>query len=116
MPYKDPKIRREKQKEYCKKYYENNKEKVVLASRTRKKEVQRIFSEYKATLACIECGENHPATLDFHHRIPNPKNRKISALIGDGLYTLAMSEIKEKCVVLCSNCHRKHHHEERNKA
>ena len=115
MPYKDPKIRREKQKEYCHKYYLKNKDKIVKATRVRRKALQIIFNEYKATLACTKCGENHPATLDFHHHTPHPDNRKISQIIGDGQYALAMVEIKEKCVVLCSNCHRKHHHEERNR-
>ena len=112
MPYKDPVVRAQKQKEYSKKWYENNKPKQLEMNRKNKRQARADFAAFKANLRCTKCGENHPATLDFHHHTPHPANRKISSLITDGQYTKAIEEIMEKCIVLCSNCHRKHHWEE----
>ena len=115
MPYKDPAVRKAKHKEYSKKWYDNNKSKQLELNKKNRAEGRRLFREFKARLSCIKCGEDHPATLDFHHHTPNPANRKISSLISGGQYTKAIQEIQEKCVVLCSNCHRKHHYEENKK-
>jgi hypothetical protein len=56
---------------------------------------------------CLICGEDHPHTLDFHHRDPATKVDTISNMARVDKKTL----IKEvaKCVILCANCHRKHH-------
>ena len=113
MPYKDPEVRKAKHKEYSRKHYENNRDKIIKSNSLKKRACRIAFNEYKATLKCIKCGEDHPATLDFHHHTPDPSNKKIHELISDGQYDLAMSEIVEKCWVLCSNCHRKFHDWER---
>lgn len=64
-------------------------------------------------LACIRCGEDHPAVLDFHHRNPKEKEFSISwAILTERAKWRVIKEI-EKCDVLCANCHRKHHWEER---
>lgn len=112
MPYKDLAVKRAKHKEYSKKYYEANKEKVIATSGKIKRQKRAEFAEFKSRLACTKCGENHPATLDFHHVVPNPANKKINDLVRAGRFSFAMEEIMEKCIVLCSNCHRKHHYEE----
>ena len=113
MPYKDPDKRKAKGKEYSKKHYDANKPEYTARNKITKTTNKLRFQEYKATLSCTHCGESHYATLDFHHHTPHPDNVKITDLIGDGRYAFAMKEIVEKCIVLCSNCHRKHHHNER---
>jgi hypothetical protein len=64
---------------------------------------------------CIVCGEKDVACLDFHHR--NGKTDKLGH-IGTfrkfGTERL-LAEIA-KCDVLCSNCHRRHHRDERQNA
>ena len=112
MPYKDPAKKKEKQKEYAKKYYEANKDKIIAASGKARKSKRDEFAAFKSRLSCTQCGENHPATLDFHHVIPNPVNKKITELLRAGRFNFAMEEIMNKCIVLCSNCHRKHHYYE----
>lgn len=112
MPYKDPEIRKAKAREYRKKHYEANKEAVKARSAKSKKKMRQEFAEFKSRLSCTKCGENHPATLDFHHHTPHPDNKKINDLVRSGRVTFAMEEIMNKCIVLCSNCHRKHHYEE----
>lgn len=115
MPYKCPEKRREANKRYSAKYYANNKSKVIAATNRNKTKHAKGFRAYKATLSCVKCGENHPAALDFHHTIRHPENRKISELTRERKYAEAMKEIEEKCIVLCANCHRKHHYEENKK-
>ena len=97
MPYKNLDERRENNKAY-------------------KKKMKLEFMAWKATLSCSVCGENHPATLDFHHHTPHPDNIKINALVKADRFTFAKKEIAEKCIVLCANCHRKHHWEDNRKA
>jgi hypothetical protein len=60
---------------------------------------------------CIRCGEVHPACLDFHHRNPEEKEGHIGEFRKFGMKRL-LAEIA-KCDVLCANCHRKFHHDER---
>jgi hypothetical protein len=54
---------------------------------------------------CICCTEKELCALDFHHL--GDKDMVISQMLGMKDERL-MAEIA-KCVVLCANCHRKHH-------
>ena len=87
-------------------YYDRNKK-----SRERNRE---WFIEYKSKLKCSRCDENHPACLDFHH-IDDNKEHNISQMIFrvTSHYNRILKEIK-KCIVLCSNCHRKEHYNQKN--
>ena len=67
----------------------------------------------KKTLSCT-CGENHPACLEFHHIDPSIKEFEISGAVRLYGKEKIMNEIA-KCIVLCSNCHRKRHWDENNK-
>lgn len=59
---------------------------------------------------CVNCGETHPACLDFHHRNPKEKKFQLTASqMGNRSWKTIEAEIA-KCEVLCSNCHRKLHH------
>jgi hypothetical protein len=113
MAYKDPEVKKKKAKIYAKLHYEKHHEHHRERLRLNKIQIRMDWDQYKSTLQCIQCGENHPATLDFHHVLRDPSNRKISELTQNGAYKKARQEIEGKCLVLCSNCHRKHHHEER---
>jgi hypothetical protein len=99
-------------KKYGRKYYQANKQKVIERNNITKAKARSRWQTFKATLKCNRCGENHPATLDFHHiDSSDPTNRKVHKLMSNGRYRDAMEEIK-KCEVLCANCHRKHHYDE----
>ena len=113
MPIKDLVKRKEKQREYSKRHYEANKTKCIAQNTVAKKKRRQEFIAFKSRLSCEKCGENHPATLDFHHVISHPSNKKIHQLTKNGAYDAAIKEIMDKCIVLCANCHRKHHFEER---
>ena len=60
---------------------------------------------------CVRCGEADPACLDFHHRDPTQKLGHIGEFRKFGMERL-LTEIA-KCDVLCANCHRKLHRDER---
>lgn len=110
MPYKDPNDPRKLEAQ--RNHYAKHKEKVKAAVSKRRSTLRKDWVEFKKTLQCTRCGENHPSTLDFHHTDPSKKDGIISKLVSNGCFALAKKELK-KCIVLCSNCHRKHHWEER---
>lgn len=112
MPHKDPKTRADRQKAYAKTYYEKNKAQITAASKTSAKEYKDKWRRFKATLKCVQCGQDHPATFDFHHVDSTTKEASVSKLIKNRAFKRAMEEVK-KCVVLCANCHRIYHHNER---
>jgi mannose-6-phosphate isomerase-like protein (cupin superfamily) len=82
------------------------------AKKSRRKtdaEFRRRFADVKSSEGCLFCGESHSACLDFHHKDRSQKIDDVAALIRDRVaLSRILSEI-EKCVVLCSNCHRKLH-------
>lgn len=62
----------------------------------------------KALMAgCSKCGESDVEVLHFHHRDPDEKETRVSALIS-GATNRLLGEI-EKCDVLCANCHSRQH-------
>ena len=64
------------------------------------------FSAWKQTLSCPKCGESFHACLDFHHLYD--KDIDISTMVTLVSVDRLVAELN-KCVVLCSNCHRKLH-------
>lgn len=58
---------------------------------------------------CVKCGEKDVACLDYHHVKPEEKRFTLSCRATKRRPLTIVREIA-KCVVLCSNCHRKHHY------
>ena len=67
MPYKDPDVRRHKQKAYAAAYYQKTKEETKKRSKKKRLRMREEWHAFKATLYCTKCGFNHSAALDFHH-------------------------------------------------
>jgi hypothetical protein len=70
--------------------------------------------EYKG-YGCLDCGISYPDTpypvFDFHHRDPNEKDydwNKLKKRSWDNI----TNEL-DKCDLLCSNCHRIRHYNEK---
>lgn len=110
-----------RRREQNRKSYEKNKEKYKAYYRSksgrikknaRRYELRRLseFEQWKRTLCCTKCGENHPACIEFHHLDPSTKEHGISYLRNS---KKKLAEELKKCIVLCSNCHKKLHYEER---
>jgi len=94
-----------------KKSYEKNKKYYFDKNKRRNSEIRSWFFEVKQKLKCEQCGFSHPAALDFHH-FADDKDVEVSLLVHQGSKKRILEEIK-KCIVLCSNCHRIHHFNER---
>lgn len=91
MPYKDPC----KRKQARDKYRKNIKDEVT-----------------KRLRPCEECGAFDIAFMDWHHKDPSTKVATVNRLKRDSTLEATLAEI-EKCICLCSNCHRKLHYYER---
>lgn len=84
--------RQEKQKKSVKRWRQENRKKII---------------EYKGG-KCEKCGYNKCIeALDFHHIDPSQKEFNLCNT------TLSLNKLKieaDKCVLLCSNCHREFHY------
>lgn len=67
----------------------------------------KFMRRYKSFCGCSVCAEREPVALDLHHLDPLLKEDSPASLLGWSRESLK-AEIR-KCVVLCSNCHRKFH-------
>ncbi|MDP2655615.1 MAG: hypothetical protein Q8P17_03730 [bacterium] len=70
------------------------------------------INEYKTQSGCGRCGITDPRVLDFHHK----KGEDKLFSIGGFRRAVGFDRIKkevEKCEVLCANCHRIAHDEDR---
>lgn len=112
MPYKDANVRKLKHAEYSRKHYEKNQKVIIQKTKVVKAKERAKWYVFKATLKCTNCGFSHIAALDFHHEDPSTKEGSVHNFVSSGQFAKAYKEI-EKCIVLCANCHRIHHHEDR---
>ena len=94
-------------KEYRRQHYLSNQQKYIDKAVGRRSLFFRWWKEYKKQFFCAECGENHPACIDFHHH-SDDKEACVSELVCSCSKTRLLIEI-DKCTPLCSNCHRKKH-------
>lgn len=80
----------------------------VEATQKRRNKVKEMAVEYKGG-KCSVCGYDRCAdALEFHHLDPSKKDFGISS---KG-YTRSWDKVKEeldKCILVCSNCHREIH-------
>ncbi len=107
MPYKDPEKRRAANREGQKKYYRQNKAYYLKKAAERKKRQRQWLRELKTKSGCVNCGENDPVCLVYHHLNASDKKLEVANL-ADYSRTRILAEIAA-CVVLCLNCHRKEH-------
>jgi len=109
-PYKDPKVRAEKQKIYRKTFYNNNKSQVLNEVKKRKKEIRDWYNNLKQQEICLICGEDKYYLLVFHHLDQTKKFKKVSAMVRQGYSRDRILEEIDKCHCLCVNCHTEQHH------
>ena len=76
-------------------------------SKLRRLELKQKAVSYKDG-ECEKCGYNeHLAALEFHHRDPKNKDFAIGGNMNRG-WEFVKKEL-DKCILLCSNCHRIEH-------
>lgn len=110
------KLRTGKFSSYCKKCsnscakeaYKNNSDKVKKSSEKSRKTLKTIVNGIKSKYGCSFCNEKEGICLDFHHLDKSKKDLDVSNFIKRKMKKEAFDEIN-KCIVVCSNCHRKIH-------
>ena len=85
---------------------------LMINIKSRKKRIKIWFENYKSKLSCSKCGENHPATIDFHHK--GKKENQVAQMVHWGYSIDNILKEINKCEVLCANCHRKEHWKNKN--
>jgi lactate dehydrogenase-like 2-hydroxyacid dehydrogenase len=89
-------------------WYSKNENKRHVAAREAKRRLERKRRAIAGTgqIGCLYCGEDHPATLQFHHRKPEEKRFTISQAVMKNAYSWdeILEEVK-KCDLICANCH-----------
>ena len=71
---------------------------------------KNTVGEIKSSVGCAKCGEKRPYILDFHHKDPSIKDAGIARMTSNKNKIEDIQKEIDKCVVLCSNCHREFHH------
>jgi len=82
-------------------------DKYATANRKRRANQAAMLYEYKSKQKCLFCDEREPVCLEFHHTDPSIKDFGVGSSVGRN-WEKILAEI-EKCVCLCSNCHKKVH-------
>ena len=94
--------------ELRKRHYNQNKAKILTENSNRRIQRQQRFNEWKETFSCSICHEDDSCCLEFHHLNPTNKDIEVSQLAQYHAWEKLMQEA-DKCIVVCSNCHRKIH-------
>ena len=85
-----------------------NRQDPVVRARLKKK--QQWLAEQKSQ-PCTDCGNTYdPICMDYHHI--QPKTYSVSFLVNSDFSQKRIQEEVDKCVLLCSNCHRLRHKED----
>lgn len=82
MTFKSDEERRAYFREYNKGWYQRHRERILAKRWQHNQELKQWLRQYKSQLCCGECGENHPACLQFHHRDKEGKSFTIGYIIG----------------------------------
>lgn len=90
-------------------YYYRNKEDEKSRVKDRKQSIEDWYHRVKEEAECGNCGEEHPATLEHHHRDPQQKEKSIADMVNLGYSKQKIKTEMDKCTVLCANCHAKKH-------
>jgi hypothetical protein len=80
MAFKDDEERKAYFREYNKGWYRRHKERLLEKRRQHNEELRQWIRQYKSKLRCVQCGENHPACLQFTLEIKWRKALVLEAL------------------------------------
>jgi hypothetical protein len=100
---------RECSKSSGKKHYKDNHDYYIKKNKKNRQRIKGWIFDYKKNSKCKCCGEKEPVCLDFHHTDSNNKDFEIAIAVRSLLSIEKIEEEIKKCVVVCSNCHRKIH-------
>ena len=105
-----------RKRERSRQWYNNNSQAQIELVAERRKELAAWLLSSKTGKRCLLCEETHPACLEFHHRNSSTKFTEVSTMVQHGYSKENIENEISKCDLICSNCHRKLHWEEKNNA
>ena len=100
-------------KDYQRDRYKNNKNYAIIKSKERRLRLREFINQQRLGISCERCGIDDPRVLDFHHIDPSKKEGTLSSFVAKNWGEKHILNEIEKCNVLCANCHRILHWEER---
>lgn len=97
------------QKDFHKKWYLKNKERLILKAKDNNKKYcirnKEFLNKFKLEKGCLDCGyKDNAIALDFDHL--DDKKFNLSILAKRYVSINSLKEEINKCEVVCSNCHR----------
>ena len=113
MPYKDKEKQREYQKLWTRKLPKITKENNSQRVNERRNAKRGIIREHKRLTGCFMCGINNPVVLEYHHKDPKLKEYNINYFVAGNWSMKKIQSEVDKCEVVCANCHRIIHHEDK---
>lgn len=109
MPYKNKEDQKSWEKRYRKEYLNRPETKQLLIEQHKMRVERNKNYVLSKTTPCVSCGESDPVVIDFHHLNEETKFKGVGDMV-QGNYSLnKIQEEIDKCICLCSNCHRKVH-------
>jgi hypothetical protein len=105
--------RKEQKAVYNRQYYQDNSMSMIENARKRQGQTRDFVEQLKVGLSCKRCGTNDWRVLDFHHRDKLTKEFSIAKATRSGYSRERILQEIAKCDVLCANCHRILHWEEK---
>jgi hypothetical protein len=79
----------------------------------RRRKIRHWLNEFKKALRCVRCGFADYRALEFHHEDGAGKDFNVADMVKDGLSISRLKREIAKCQILCANCHRIEHFDER---
>ena len=104
----------EKARKRNRRQYELNAEYINTRNTERRQRLRELIQQQKIGRVCEGCGISDFRVLDFHHVDKNGKEGSIGKAVSKNWNEERILKEIAKCQVLCSNCHRILHWEERN--
>lgn len=102
MPYKD----KEKQKAAQARYFQENKERLLVLQNKRRRTWRKYIEDLKSSTPCMDCDILYPSyVMDFDH-VRGAKVGNISAELSKFSSFEKLLEEISKCDIVCANCHR----------
>ena len=90
------------------KSYERNKSKCDQRAKDRKARLRQLATSLATP--CVDCGNYHPAYMEWHHVDPTTKDLPIGRMLVTGVSRQRLLDEIDKCISLCCNCHRLRHY------
>ena len=127
MPPKDPEARRQYNQQWYQankprvskeqaRYYQENRAAHNARTNKRRNSLHDFIDDQKKGKACVRCGIADYRVLDFHHIDPSQKKINLNMAWKQNVGKQAILAEIAKCELICANCHRILHWEERHDA